>query len=161
MQPSHPPSPFSPIAFTFPSIRVFSNESDLPIRWPKYWSFSFSFSPSSEYSGLIYLRLIGFISLLAKGPSRVFSSTKYGEQPFFMVQLSHLYMTTGKTTALTIWTFVNKVMFLLFNTLSNIVITFLPRSKCLWISWLQSPSTVTLEPKKRKFVTASTFPPLP
>ena len=104
MQQSHPPSPFSPIAFTFPSIRVFSNESDLPIRWPKYWSFSFSFSPSSEYSGLIYLRLIGFTSLLAKGPSRVFSSTKYGEQPFFMVQLSHLYMTTGKTTALTIWT---------------------------------------------------------
>ena len=88
----------------FPSSMAFSDESALRIRWSKYWSFSFSISPSSEYSGLIYLRLIGFISLLAKGLSRVFSSTKYGEHPFFMVQLSHLYMTTGKTTALTIWT---------------------------------------------------------
>ena len=88
----------------FPSIKVFSIESAIPIRWPKYWSFSFSISPSNEYSGLIYLRLIGLISLLAKGLSRVFSGTKFGKHQFFMVQLSHLYMTTAKTTALTIRT---------------------------------------------------------
>ena len=141
-----PPSIFS-------SITVFSNESSLCIRWPKYWSFSFSVSPSNEYSGCFPLGLTGLISLLSKGLSRVFSSITIQKasilwcSAFFMVQLSHLYMTTGKTTALTTWTFVDKVMSLVFNMLSRYVIAFLPCSKCLLISWLQSLSTVILEPK--------------
>ena len=105
----------------FPKINVFSNESVLCIRWPKYWSFSFSINPSNEYSGLVSLRM-DWLDLL-----------------FFIVQLSHPYLTAGKTIALIRWTFVSKVMSLLFNMLSRLVITFLPRSKCLLISWLQSP----------------------
>ena len=140
----------------FPSIRVFSNESALHIRWPKYWSFSFSLSPSSEYSGLISFR-IDWFDLLAV--QRTLKSPLYQNSlqasvlqcsAFFMVQLSHPYMTTGKTTALTRWTFVGKVTSLLFNMLSRLVIAFLPRSKCLLISWFQSPSAVILEPKGKK-----------
>ena len=125
----------------FPSIRIFSNESEsvLCIRWPKYWSFSFSISPSHEYSGLISLQL--------KGLSRVFSTTIQKHQYFFRDQLSHPYMTNGKNIALTRQIFVEKVISLLFNMLSRLVITFLPRSKHLLISWLQSTSSVTLEPK--------------
>ena len=135
----------------FPSIRVFSNESAVHIRWPKYWSFSFSISPSNEYSGLISCR-VDWLDLLA-GLSRVLQhhSSKASilwSSAFFIVQLSHPYMTTGKTIALTRQTFVGKVISLLFNILSRIVIAFLPRRKCLLISWLESPSAVILEPKK-------------
>ena len=137
----------------FPSLRVFFDELALSIRWLKYWSFSFSISPSNEYSGLIYFRIdIGLISLLFKRPSRVFSSTTiwkhqfFNAQAFFIVQLSHPCITTGKTS-LTI--LVNKVMPLLFNMLSRFVIAFFLRSKVLLISWLQSPSTVILQLKKR------------
>ena len=136
----------------FPSIRVFSNESVIHIRWSKYWSFSIS--PSNEYSGLISLGWTGWISLHCKGLSTVFFNTTVQKAPtlwhsaFFIVQLSHLYMTTGKTIALTRQTSVDKVMSLVFNTLSRLVITFLRRSKHLLISWLQSPSAVILEPKK-------------
>ena len=124
----------------FPSIRVFSNESVLHIRWPKYWSFSFSISPSNEYSGLISLGWTDWISLRSKGLSRVFSNITvqrhqfFGAQLFFKVQLSHPHMTTGKTIALTRWTFVGKVTSLLFNMLSRLVITFVTRSKRLLIS---------------------------
>ena len=139
-----------------PSIRVFSNESVLCIRWPKGWSFSFNISPSNEYSGLISFRMDwldifavqGTLKNLLQHHSSKASILKCSA--FFPVQLSHPCMTTGKTIALTIWTFVGKVMTLLLNTLSWFVIAFLPRSKCLLISWLQSPSTVTLEPKKIK-----------
>ena len=139
----------------FPSIRVFSNESVLHIRWPKYWSFSFSISPSSEYSGLISFRMDwldlldaqGILKSLLQHHSSKASILQYSA--FFMVQLSHPYMTTGKTISLTIWTFVGKVISLLFNALSRLVITFLPRSKCLLIPWLQSPSAVILEPKNK------------
>ena len=129
----------------FPSIRVFSNQSVLCNRWPKYWSFSFSTSPSNEYSGLISLGWTGWISLLSKGLSRVFSKPNSKASilqcsAFFIVQLSHSYMTTGKTIVLTRQTFIDKVMSLLFNMLSRLVITFLPKSKHLLISWLQSPS---------------------
>ena len=136
----------------FPSIRVFSKESVLPIRWPKYWHFSIS--PSNEYSGLISFR-IDLLDLLAvQGTLKSLlqhHSSKASilqHSAFFRVQLSHPYMTTGKTIALTRWTFVSKVMSLLFNMLSRLVITFLPRSKRLLISWLQSPSAVILEPPK-------------
>ena len=127
----------------FPGIRVFSNESTLCIRGPKDWSFSFSISPSNE-------RWTGWISLQSKGPSRVFSNTTVQKHQLFGAQLSlwsnsHLHMTTGKTIALTRRSFVDKVMSLLFNMLSRLVITFLPRSKRLLISWLQSPSAVILE----------------
>ena len=145
----------------FPSIKVFSSESALHIRWPKDWSFSFSISPSSEYSGLISFR-IAWVDLLAvhgtlKSLLQHHSSKASILQcsAFFMVQLSHLYMTTGKTIALTLWTFVSKVMSLLFNILSRLLIAFLLRSKHLLISWLQSPSKVILEPKKIKSVTVS------
>ena len=137
-----------------PSIRVFSNESVLRIRWPKYWSFSFSISPSSEHSGLISFRMDWLDLLAAQGTLKSLlqhHSSKASilwHSAFFIVQLSHPYMTTGKTTALTRQTFVGKVMSLLFNMLSRLVITFLPRSKRLLISWLQSPSAVILEPKK-------------
>ena len=140
----------------FPSIRIFSNESVLCIRWPKYWSFSFSISPSNEYSRLISFRM-DWLDLLAvqrtlKSLLQHHSSKASILQcsAFFIVQLSHPYMTTGKTKALTGWTFVNKVMSLLFNMLSRLVISFLPRSKCLLISWPQSPSGVILEPPKIK-----------
>ena len=130
----------------FPSIKVFSNESALRIRWPKYWSFSFSFSPSNEYPGLISFRMDwlnllavqGNLKSLLQHPSSKASILQCSV--FFIVQLSHPYMTTGKTTALTRRTIVGKVMSLLFNMLSRLVITFLPRSKHLLISWLQSPS---------------------
>ena len=138
----------------FPSIRVFSNELALHIRWPKYWNFSFSISPSNEHPGVISFR-VDWLDLLAvqgtlKSLLQHHSSKASILQPsaFFLVQLSHPYMTTGKTIALTRQTFVDKVMSLPFNVLSRLVITFLPRSKRLLISWLQSPSAVILEPKK-------------
>ena len=141
----------------FPSIRVFSNESALRIRWPKYWSFSFSISPSNEHPELISLR-IDWLELLAvqgtlKNLPQHHSSKAsiLWHSTFFIVQLSHLYMTIRKTVALTRQTFVGKAITLLFNVLSGLVITFLPRSKHLLISWLQSPSAVILEPPKIKF----------
>ena len=146
---------------TFPSIRVFSNESALRIRWPKYWSFSFSISPSNEYSGLISFRM-DWLDLLAvqetlKSLLQHHSSKAsiLQHSAFFVVQLSHPYMTAGKTTALIRQTFIGKVMSLLFNMLSRVVITFFPRRKCLLNSWLQSPSVVILEPPKIKSATIS------
>ena len=141
----------------FPSIRVFSKESVLHIRLPKYWSFIFSTSPSNEYSGLISLRIDWFDILALQGTLKSHlqhHSSKASilrHSVFFMVQLSHPYMTTGKTIAFTTWIFVRKVMSLLVNKLSRFVITFFsPRNKCLLISWLQLPSTVIWEPKKIK-----------
>ena len=147
-----------------PSIWVFSNESALRI-WPKCWSFSFSISPSNEYSGLISFRMDWLDLCAVQGTLRVFSNTTVQkhflqQSAFFMVQLSHPYMTTGKAIALTIWTSVSKVMFLLFNMLSRFVIAFLPRNKRLSISWVQSPSAVILEPTKIKSATVSTVPHL-
>ena len=148
----------------FPSIRVFSKESVLHIRWPKYWSFSFCISPSNEYSGLISFRMDWLDLLAVQGTLKSLlqhHSSKASilwHSAFFIVQLSHPYMTTGKTIALTRWTFVGEVMSLLFNMLSILVIVFLPRSKHLLISWLQSPFAVILEPKKIKSVTVSTVP---
>ena len=149
----------------FPSIRVFSNESVLCIRWPKYWSFSFNISPSNEFSGLISFRT-DWLDLLAvqgtlKGLLQHHSSKAsiLWCSAFFTVQLSHQYMTTGKTIALTRQTFVGKVIALLFNILSRLVITFLPKSTHLLISWLQSPSAVILEPQKIKSDTVSTVSP--
>ena len=139
-----------------PSIRVFSNESTLCMRWPKYWSFSFSISPSSEHPGLISFRMDWLDLLVVQGTHKSLHQDHSSKasilqcSAFFTVQLSSPYMTTGKTIALTIQTFVGKVMLLLFNMLSRLVITFPPRSKCLLISWLQSPSTVILEPPKNK-----------
>ena len=146
----------------FPSIRIFSIESVLPIRWPKCWSFSFSISPSNECSGLIYFRinwldLQGTLKSLLQHHSSKASIIQ--RSAFFTVQLLHPYMTTGKTITLTRWTFVGKVMSLLFNMLSGLVITFLPGSKYLLISWLQSPSAVILEPPKIKSVTVSIASP--
>ena len=138
----------------FPSIRVFSNESVLCIRWPKYWSFSFSISPSNGYSGLISYRMDWLDLLAVQGTLKSLlqhHSSKASillHSVFFIVQLSHPYMTTGKTIALTRRTFVGKVMSLLLNMLSRLVITFLPRSNHLLISWLQSPSAVILEPRR-------------
>ena len=140
----------------FPSIRVFSNESDLHIRWPKYCSFSFNVSPSNEYSELISFRIDWFDLLAVQGTLKSLlqhHSSKVSIlqcSAFFLVQLSHSYMTTGKTIALTRQNFVGKVMSLLFNMLSRLVTTFLPRSKYLLISWLQSPSAVILEPLRIK-----------
>ena len=130
---------------TPPSIRVFSNESTLCMRWPSYWSFSFNISPSSEYPGLISFRMDWLDFLAVQGTLKSLfqhHSSKASilwHSAFFIVQLSHPYTTTGKTVALTRWTFVDKVMSLLFNKLSRLVITFLPRSKHLLLSWLQSP----------------------
>ena len=148
----HPLLLLSPIP---PSIRVFSNESTLCMRWPKYWSFNFSISPSNEHPGLISFRMDWLDLLAVQGISRVFSNTTIQKHQFSGAQLSsqslsHPYMTTGKTIALTRRTFVGKVMSLLLNMLSRLVITFLPRSKRLLISWLQSPSAVILEPPKYK-----------
>ena len=148
----------------FPSIRVFSNESAPRIRWPKYWSFSFNFSPSNEHPGLISFRMDWLNPLAIQ---RTLKSTLHhhsSKHQFFCTQLSlqsksHPYMTTGKTIALTRRTFVDKVMSLLFNILSRLGITFLPRSQRLLISWLQSPSAVILKPKKIKSATVSTVPP--
>ena len=137
-----------------PSIRVFSNESALHIRWPKYWSFSFSISPSNEHPGLISFRMEWLDLLAGQGTLKSLlqhhssKASIFRRPAFFTVQLSHPYMTTGKTISLTRWTFVGKVMSLLFNMLSRLVIAFLSRSKHLLISWLQSPSAVILEPKK-------------
>ena len=146
----------------FPSIRVFSNESALHIRWPKYWSFSFNISPSNEHPRLIPFRMDcldlpavqGTLKSLLQHHSS--KASILGRSAFFIVQLSHPYMTIGKTIDLTRWNFVDKVMCLLFNMLSRLVITFLPRSKRLLISWLQSPSAVILEAKKIKSDTVST-----
>ena len=138
----------------FPSIRLFSNESVLPIRWPKYWRFSFSISPSNEYSGLISFRTDWLDLLAVQGTLKSLLQHHSSKasilqcSAFFTVQLSHPYVTTRKTIALTRRTFVGKVMSLLFNMLSRLVITFLPRSKHLLISWLQSPSAVIWSPKK-------------
>ena len=149
----------------FPSIRVFSNESALPTRWPKYWSFSFSISPSDEHPGLISFRMDWLDLLAVQGTLKSLlqhHSSKVAilqHSAFLIVQLSHPYMTSGETTALTRRTFVGKVMSVLFNMLSRLVITFLPRSKCLLISWVQSPSAVILEPRKIKSVTVSTVSP--
>ena len=132
----------------FPSIRVFSNDSALLIRWPKYWSFSFNISPSNEHPGLISFRMDWLDLLAAQGTLKSLlqhhssKASNLRHSAFFTVQLSHPYMTTGKTIALARRTFIDKVMSLLFNMLSRLVITFLPRSKCLLISWAQSPSAV-------------------
>ena len=149
----------------FPSIRLFSNESALRIRWPKYWSFSFNISPSNEYLGLISFRMDWLDLLDVQGTLKNLlqhHSSKASilqRSAFFIVQLSHSYMTTGKTIAFTRQTFVGKVMSLLFNMLFRLIITFLPRSKQLLISWLQSPSAVILEPPKIKSDTVSTVSP--
>ena len=138
----------------FPSIRVFSNESALCSRWPKYWNFSFSISPSNKHPGLIFFRMDGLDLLAVQGTLKSLLQ-HHSSKPsilwcsaFFIVQLSHPYMTTGKTIDLTRWIFVDKAMSLLFNMLSRLVITFLPRGKRLLISWLQSPSAVILQNQK-------------
>ena len=149
----------------FPTIRVFLNESVLQNRWPKYWSFSFTISPSNEYLGLISFRM-NWLDLLAVQwtlksllQHHISKASILQCSAFSIVQHSLPYVTTGKTIALTRWTFVGKVMSLLFNMLSMFVITFLPRNKCLFISWLQSPCAVILEPRKIKSVTVSTVSP--
>ena len=161
IQPSHPLSSPSPPTFNLSSFRVFSNESVLLNRCPKYWSFSFSIHPSNKYSGLISFRTDWLDLLAVQGTLKSLlqhhssKASIFWCSAFFMVQLSHPYMTTGKIRALTRWTFVGEVMSLLFNTLSRFVIAFLPKGNCLKISWLQSPSAVILEPKKIKSVTIS------
>ena len=157
--------PFFLLPSIFPSIKVFCNELGVCIRQPNYWSFSFDISTSSEYSRLISFKSVWFDLLAVQGNLKSLiqhhslKASILWYSAFFMVQLSHLYMTTGKTIALTIWNFVGKVMYLLFNTLSMFVIAFLPRSNHLLISRLQPPSTLILEPKKRKSVNVSTFSP--
>ena len=151
IQPLHPLSSPSPLALYLSQHQGLSNESALCIRWPKHWSFSFSISPSNEYSGLISFRIDWFDLLAVQETLK-----SLFQHSIFMVQLSHLYTTTGKAIALTILTFVGNVMYLLLNTLSRFIITFLPRSKYLLISWLPSPSAVILEPKK--IVTSPLFP---
>ena len=149
----------------FPSIRVFSNESALHIRWPNYWSFSFNISPSNEHPELVSFRMYWLDLLIVQGTLKSLlqhhnsKASILQHSAFFRIQLSHPYITARKIIALTRWTFVGKVMSLLFSMLSKFVITFLPRSKCLLISWLQSPSAVTLEPQKRKSDTVSTVSP--
>ena len=146
---------FSSHVSIFPSIRVFSNESVLHIRWPKCWSFSFNISLSNEHSGLISFRMNWF-DLAVQGTLKHLlqhhnsKASILWHSAFLLFQFSHPYMTTGKTIALTRWTFVGKVMSLLFNMLCRLVTAFLPRSKCLLISWLQSPSAVILEPPQNK-----------
>ena len=149
----------------FPSIRVFSNKSAFRIRWPKYWNFSFNIRPSNEHPGLIFrmdwldlLAIQGTLKSLLQHHSSKASIPHHSA--FFIVQLLHPYMTTGKTIALTRWTFVSKIMCLFFNMLSRLVITFLPRSKYLLISWLQSPYAVILEPPKIKQPLFPLFPHL-
>ena len=150
------------LASIFPNMRVFSNESVLRIRWPMYWSFSFSISPSNEYSGLISFRNDWFDLLAVQGTLKSLlqhhslKASILRRSTFFIIQLSHPYVTNGKTIALIRWTLVYKVMVLLL--LSRLVIGFLPRIKCLLISWLQSPSTVILEPPKIRSVTVHCFP---
>ena len=152
IQPSHPRCPLLLLPPISPSIRVFSNESAHRMRWPKYWGFSFSISPSNKYSRLIsfmidwfyFLAVQGTLKSLLQHHSSIASILRCSA--FFVVQLSHSYMTTGKTIVLTRWTFVDKVISLFFNMLSRFVIAFLQRSKSLLISWLQSPCSVILEP---------------
>ena len=148
-----------------PSIRVFSNKSVLCIRWPKYWNSNFIICPSNEYLGLTSFRIDWFDLLAVQGTLKSLlqhhsSKASIARSAFFMVQLSHPYVTAGKTIALTRQTFIGKVMSLLFSILSRLVIVFLPRSKCLLISWLQSLSAVIWEPKKIKSLTVSMFPHL-
>ena len=164
IQTSHPLSSPSPAPSPSQHQGLFQ-ESTLSMRWPKYWSFSFSIRPSKEHPGLISFRM-DFLDLLAvQGTLKSLlqhhtsKASIFQHSAFFTVQLSHPYMTTGKTIALTRRTFAGKVMSLLFNMLFRLVITFLPRSKCLLISWLQSPSAVIWEPKKIKFLTVSTVSP--
>ena len=158
IQPSRPLFPFFSCLLSFPASGSF------PMR-PNYWSFGFSISPSNEYSGLISFKIDRFNLLAVQGTLKSLLQHHSSKasilrcSAFFMVQLSHPYMTTGKTIALTIWTFVGKVMFLLLNTLSRFVIAFIPRRNLLSISWLQSPSTVILEPKKIKSFTVSIVSP--
>ena len=165
IQTSHPLSAPSPPAFIFPGIRIFSSESVLCSRWPKYWNFSFSLRPSNEYSGLISFRMDWLDLLAVQGTLKSLlqhHSSKASilwHSAFFIVQLSHPYMTSGKTIAVTRQTFVGKVMSLLFNMLSSLVIALFPRSKGLLISWLQSPSAVILEPPKIKSLTVSIVSP--
>ena len=157
--------PFFLLPPTPPRIRVFSNESTLHMRWPKYWSFSCSISPSNEHPGLISFRMNWLDLLAVQGTLKSLlqhhssKASIFWRSAFFTVQLSHPYMTTGKTMALTRQTFVGKVMSLLLNMLSRLVITFLPRSKRLLISWLQSPSAVILEPSKIKSFTVCIVSP--
>ena len=164
IQPSHPLSSPSPPAPSPSQHQSLSNESTLRMRWPKYWSFSFSIIASKEIPGLISFRMDWLDLLAVQGTLKSLlqhHSSKASilrRSAFFTVQLSHPYMTTGKTIALTRWTFVGKVMSLLLNMLSRLVITFLPRRKRLLISWLQSPSAVILEPQKIKSDTVSSFP---
>ena len=157
--------PLLPPASILPSVRLFSNESVLLIRWPKYQNFSFSITPSNEYSGLINFRMDWLDLLAVQGTLKSLLQNHSSKasilwrSAFFIVQLSHPYMTTRKIIPLTRQTFVGQVMSLLFNMLSRFVIAFLPRTKSLLISWLQSPSAVILEPKKIKFLTVSTVSP--
>ena len=161
IQPSHPLLSPSPLPSIIPSIVIFSNESALRIRWSRFWSFSFSISPSNEYSGLISFRMDWLYLLAVQGTLKSLlqhHSSKASilwHSAFFIVQLSHPYMTTGKIIALTRGTFVGNIMSLLLNMLSRLVITFLSRSKRLLISWLQSPSVVILEPPQIKSATVS------
>ena len=156
IQPSHTLLSLSPPAFIFPSIRVFFSESALHIRWSKYWSFSFSISPSNEYSGLIFFRIDWLDLLAVQGTLKSLLQHPNSKASIlwcsacFIVQLSPAYMTTGKTIVFTRQTFVGQVMSLLFNMLSRLIIAFLPRSKHLLISWLQSPSAVIWEPPQNK-----------
>ena len=165
IQPSHLLLSPSPSAFSLSQHQVFSSECILHSRWPKYWSFSLCTSPSNEHPGLISFRM-DWLELLAVQGTLMSLLQHHSSKAsilwcsaFFIVQVSHPYMTTGKTIALTRQNFVGKVMSLLFNMLSRFVISFLPRNKCLLISWLQSPSAVTLEPPKIKSVTVSIVPP--
>ncbi|CAI9177055.1 unnamed protein product [Rangifer tarandus platyrhynchus] len=144
----------------FPIIKIFSNELAVRIRWPKYWSFSFSLSPSNEYSGLISFRIDWFDLLAVQGTLKSLLQHHSLKTSILCHSASHPYLTIRRTVALTIQTFVGKVISLLFNTLSRFVIAFLPRSKHLLISWLQSPSSVILEPKKIKSVTVSIVFPI-
>ena len=162
IQPSHPLSALLLLPPNPPSVRVFSSESTLRMRWPKYWSFSFSIIPSKEHPGLISFRMDWLDLLALQGTFKSLLQHHSSKasilrlSAFFIVQLSHPYTTTGKTIALTRWTLVGKVMSLLLNILSRLVIIFLPRNKCLLISWLQSHSVVILEPRKIKSATVST-----
>ena len=165
IQPSILCHPLLLLPSIFPNNRVFSNESILRISWPKYWSFSFSISPSNEHPELISFRMDCLDLLAVQGTLKSLLQHHSSKasilwcSAFFIVQLSHPYMTTGKTIALTRWTVVDKVMSLLFNMLSRLVIAFLPRSKGLFISWLQSPSAVILKPPRIRSVTVSTVSP--
>ena len=164
IQPSHPLSSPSPPTFNLSQHQGLFKWT-LCIRWPKYWSFSFSISPSNEHSGLIFFRMDWLDLLAVQGTLKSLLQHHSSKasilqcSAFFTVQLSHPYMTTGKTISLCRWTFVGKIMSLLFNVLSMLVITFLPRSKCLLISWLQSPFAVILEAPKIKSATVSTVSP--